>query len=92
MLTVNDNLSSTEGPDETMPSGVATKVESSDAKDKRFEKILSVEWLGQTLASLCWIGSVFVYGITSSGDWLQLCAASCWLLANIASAMPAKNH
>ena len=92
MLTVNDNQYSTEGPDETMPSGVETKVESSDATDKLFEKILSVEWLGQTLASLCWIGSVFVYGITSSGDWLQLCAASCWLLANIASAMPAKNH
>ena len=92
MLTVNDNQYSTEVADETMPSSVETKVESSNETDKRFEKILSVEWLGQTLASLCWIGSVFVYGITSSGDWLQLCAASCWLLANIASAMPAKNH
>jgi|TARA_B100000519_G_C14199456_1_gene417136 hypothetical protein len=92
MLTVNDNQYSTEVADETMPSSVETKVESSNETDKRFEKILSVEWLGQTLASLCWIGSVFVYGITSSGDWLQLCAASSWLLANIASAMPAKNH
>ena len=92
MLTVNDNQYSTEVADETMPSGVETKVESSNETDKRFEKILSVEWLGQTLASLCWIGSVFVYGITSSGDWLQLCAASSWLLANIASALTAKNH
>ncbi|MCH2372153.1 MAG: hypothetical protein MK324_16730 [Pirellulales bacterium] len=92
MLTVNDNQYSTEVADETMPSSVETKVESSNETDKRFEKILSVEWLGQTLASLCWIGSVFVYGITSSGDWLQLCAASSWLLANIASAVPAKNH
>ena len=85
MLTVNDNQYSTEVADETMPSSVETKVESSNKTDKRFEKILSVEWLGQTLASLCWIGSVFVYGITSSGDWLQLCAASSWLLANLAA-------
>ena len=92
MLTVNDNQYSTEVADETMPSSVETKVESSNETDKRFEKILSVEWLGQTLASLCWIGSVFVYGITSSGEWLQLGAASSWLLANIASAVPAKNH
>ena len=48
-------------------------------------KALSVEWLGQTIASLCWICSVFVYGITSNGDWLQLVAAVSWLVANIAS-------
>ena len=48
-------------------------------------KALRVEWLGQTAASVCWIGSVFAYGISSSGDWLQLCAASAWLLANIAT-------
>ena len=46
---------------------------------------LRVEWLGQTVASVCWIGSVFAYGISSSGDWLQLFAASSWLLANIAA-------
>ena len=48
-------------------------------------KALSVEWLGQTVASLCWIASVFVYGITSNGDWLQLIAGVSWFVANIAS-------
>lgn len=48
---------------------------------------LRVEWLGQTVASLCWMTSVFVYGIASTGDWLQLGAASAWLMANIASAV-----
>ena len=43
------------------------------------------EWLGQTLASTCWMVSVFVYGISSPGDWLQLSAASSWLVANLAS-------
>ena len=47
--------------------------------------MLSLEWLGQTLASLCWIISVFVYGIDSTGDWLQLGAASCWMLSNIST-------
>lgn len=54
-------------------------------KDARIRKMLSLEWLGQTLASLCWIVSVFVYGIGSTGDWLQLGAASCWMLSNIAT-------
>ena len=39
-------------------------------------RILRIEWLGQTLASLCWIASVFAYGISSAGDFLQLLAAS----------------
>jgi len=51
------------------------------------KRVLSIEWLGQTIASVCWICSVLAYGINSSGDWLQLCAASAWLVANIASAM-----
>ena len=52
-------------------------------------KALSIEWLGQTIASLCWIGSVIVYG--SSEDewsldlWLQLVAGVSWLIANISS-------
>ena len=50
---------------------------------------LSVEWLAQTAASLCWIISVIVGGIGSAGDTLQLLAAFCWLLANIAAAL---NH
>lgn len=51
----------------------------------RLEKILQIEWLGQTLASLCWIASVFSYGINSGGDWLQLAAAASWLAANTAA-------
>ena len=47
-------------------------------------RALRVEWLGQTIASICWICSVFAYGISSNGDWLQLFAASAWLVANIA--------
>ena len=46
---------------------------------------MSFEWLGQTMASTCWIVSVFVYGISSTGDWLQLGAASCWMVANLAT-------
>jgi len=51
----------------------------------RFKKMLSFEWLGQTVASLCWIISVFSYGISTTGDWLQLLAASSWMLSNISS-------
>lgn len=46
---------------------------------------LPIEWSAQTIASICWIASVLAYGLSSTGDWLQLCAASAWLLANIAS-------
>ena len=51
----------------------------------RLSRALRIEWLGQTVASLCWIVSVFTYGITSTGDWLQLAAASAWLVASIAA-------
>ena len=45
--------------------------------------------LCQTVASGCWIASVFLYRI-ENGEWhradvLQLAAASAWLVANIAS-------
>ena len=53
----------------------------------RNEKILSIEWLGQTAASIFWIGSIFTYGLNSNGDWLQLFAASSWLFANIATVL-----
>ena len=66
-----------------MLSGGELSVESS--RTSRLEKMLQVEWLGQTVASLCWICSVFVYGISSLGDWLQLAAASAWLVANVAA-------
>ena len=49
------------------------------------KKELSIEWLGQTVACMCWIISVFSYGISSTGDWLQLLAASSWLMSNIAA-------
>ena len=48
-------------------------------------KIITFDWLGQTIASTCWISSVFAYGINSIGDWLQLLAASSWFFANISS-------
>ena len=57
----------------------------------RVERALRVEWLGQTAASLCWIASVFAYGISSTGDWLQLCAASAWLIANTAAIATAED-
>ena len=53
--------------------------------ETRLSKMMSFEWIGQTLASLCWMISVFAYGISSTGDLLQLMAASSWMLSNIAS-------
>ena len=55
------------------------------SRQSRLSHALRVEWLGQTAASLFWITSVFAYGISSAGDWLQLCAASAWFVANIAA-------
>ena len=55
------------------------------------QKMMSISWIGQTLASLCWIISVFVYGISGAGDWLQLGAASCWMMSNIASITETKS-
>ena len=55
------------------------------------ERVVRFEWLGQTVASVCWIGSVLAYGISSHGDWLQLFAASAWLLANFAAGMTSKD-
>ena len=52
---------------------------------RRLSRALRVEWLGQTAASVCWIASMLTYGLNSTGDWLQLSAASAWLLANIAA-------
>ena len=58
------------------------------------EKMLTAEWLGQTIASACWIVSVFVYADGalpgSTGDWLQLAAASYWMVANISSILSIK--
>ena len=43
-------------------------------------RALRIDWLGQTAASFFWIVSVFNYGISSTGDWLRLCAASAWFV------------
>ena len=61
----------------------------SGAGRSRLARMRSIKWLGQTTASVCWIGSMLTSGIGSSGDWLQLCAASAWLLANIATIVTA---
>lgn len=61
-------------------------------RTSRLKRALRMEWLGQTVASLCWIVSVFVYGISSGGDWLQLGAASSWLVANIATIVTAESN
>ena len=62
----------------------------SGAGRSRLVKARSITWLGQTAASVCWISSMLSYGIESPGDWLQLCAASAWLLANIAAFVTAE--
>ena len=64
---------------ESMQSAIETMPKRSFLK-----KAVRVEWLGQTIASMCWIASVFTYGISSLGDWLQLFAATAWFIANIA--------
>ncbi|RJU88841.1 MAG: hypothetical protein DWC02_01165 [Candidatus Poseidoniales archaeon] len=67
---------------ETKPGKIISESFSSQT---RLKKMVEFEWLGQTLASISWIVSVFVYGIESLGDWLQLIAASCWFLSNVAA-------
>lgn len=56
-----------------------------DSKPRQCGMFISIEWLGQTLASIFWIISVFEYGISETGDWLQLAAACSWLVANLAA-------
>lgn len=56
----------------------------------RLDKMMSIEWLGQTVASGSWIVSVFVYGLSGTGDYLQLVAASSWMLSNIAAVLTIK--
>ena len=51
----------------------------------KLSNMMKVEWLGQTVASLCWIISMLFYGLSTVGDHLQLCAGVAWFLANIAS-------
>ena len=60
------------------------------SNNTRISKMMSLEWLGQTVASGAWIVSVFVYGLASTGDYLQLVAASSWMLSNIAAVISIK--
>ena len=60
-------------------------VTTTQSNDTRISKMMSLEWLGQTVASSAWIVSVFVYGLASTGDYLQLVAASSWMLSNVAA-------
>ena len=55
----------------------------------RWSHVLRLDWLGQMMASMLWAASVFVYGISSAGDVLQLCAALAWMLANLVVLMRA---
>ena len=90
MLTACDEETANRN-DDVSPTGTNVMSEATGAQvpsgavQGRLARALSVEWLGQMAASLCWIASVFSYGISATGDWLQLCAASTWLLANIAA-------
>ena len=59
--------------------------DSAPPRSSLLKRTLRVEWLGQTIASVSWIASVFTYGISSTGDWLQLLAASAWFVANLAA-------
>lgn len=61
------------------------QVRGSEMVTSPVSRMLRLAWLAQTVASICWIVSVFSYGIEKTGDWLQLAAASAWLLANIAT-------
>ena len=56
-----------------------------ELKPSKLRKALRVEWLGQTAASVLWITGMLVSGLKSTGDVLQICAASAWFIANIAS-------
>jgi|TARA_B100000035_G_scaffold246646_1_gene215331 hypothetical protein len=60
------------------------------SNNTRISKMMSLEWLGQTVASGAWIVSVFVYGLASTGDYLQLVAASSWMLSNVAAVISIK--
>ena len=65
-------------------------VSNNESRNTRINKMMSLEWLGQTVASGAWIVSVFVYGLASTGDYLQLVAASSWMLSNIATIISIK--
>ena len=46
--------------------GERADVEASVRQKSLLAKMMRIEWLGQTVASICWIASVFTYGISSA--------------------------
>ena len=54
-------------------------------------RMLRIDWLGQMAASIFWTISVFVYGFSEAGDYLQLAAAISWVIANLAALMSTDN-
>lgn len=84
MLTINERTLEAAARPVHQSETSTTAAVSRQAND-RLSRAIRFEWLGQMAASLCWIASVLNYGITCSGDWLQLAAACCWLMANMAS-------
>ena len=69
---------------------IKKSITANQSNDTRISKMMSLEWLGQTIASGAWIVSVFVYGLESTGDYLQLVAASSWMLSNVAAVISIK--
>ena len=63
----------------------ASSTPSTSSDQKLTPHFLRVEWLGQTIASLCWITSMYFYGVKDIGDGLQLVAGLAWFIANLAS-------
>ena len=69
---------------------IKKSITATQSNNTRISKMMSLEWLGQTIASGAWIVSVFVYGLASTGDYLQLVAASSWMLSNVAAVISIK--
>lgn len=75
-----------------LPMEISRRLTTPEVLRVRLARAFRLTWLGQTAASLCWIGSVLAYEISATGDWLQLFAASSWLLANIAALATAEEE
>ena len=65
-------------------------VATSAPSTRQSNTLVDPTWLGQTLASILWVASVFAYDITEAGDWLQLFAALVWFVANVSTACKKK--
>ena len=64
---------------------LSTSVIEKSRRPSILRSALNFNWGGQMIASGCWIVSVFCYGISSTGDVLQLAAATAWMVSNIAA-------